>query len=338
MKYYLYSDRIAIRPIYKTDIDSIYAYRSLEEVARYQYWMPFSKEQTIKFADQNRGMDLDVKDKWIGLAVVYRKTGLLIGDCSIRIKGGIAEIGCNISPEYQHKGLAKETISLLIDYSFQQADIEEVFGITDRENAASVKLMESLGMLRDPDFQEEIMCKGVLSIEHKYAIKKGMSDLIIRKPLSTDTQKICDIYNHYVANTAITFEVEPVTLSEMERRIKGIVNNGFPYFIGEVGNKVIGYYYINTWNKRKAYDSTAEITIYLDKDEKGKGYGSILFLHLLKHLDKNKYHVLLAGITIPNEGSIRLHEKFGFKKVSHMKEIGRKFDEWRDVGHWQLIL
>jgi phosphinothricin acetyltransferase len=75
----------------------------------------------------------------------------------------------------------------------------------------------------------------------------------------------------------------------------------------------------------------------LDKDERGKGYGTQLFEHLLNHIDKSKTHVLIAGICIPNEVSVNLHEKFGFKKISHMKEIGRKFDQWRDVGHWQLI-
>lgn len=338
MEHYLYSDRISIRPIYQTDTDSIYAYRSLEEVARYQYWAPFSKEQTTKFVNQNKKENLNTRGKWIGLAIIYRDNGLLIGDCAIRINDDTAEIGCNISPEYQHKGLAKETIRLLIDYCFRKAEVKEVFGITDRENKASVQLMESLGMVKDSGFQEEIMCKGLLSVEHRYSIKKKISDVTIRAAQPEDSQAICDIYNHYVMNTAVTFELESVDTSEMRQRIQNITENGFPYFVAEVENKIVGYYYLNTWKKRKAYNTTAEVTIYLDKDQQGKGYGSALFDHLFSHLDRDRFHVLVGVICTPNEGSVRLHEKFGFHQVSQIKEVGQKFNQWWDIGDWQLIL
>jgi len=101
--------------------------------------------------------------------------------------------------------------------------------------------------------------------------------------------------------------------------------------------KLIGFYHTQHWNSRCACTTTIEESIFLDKDEIGKGYGAQLLEHLLQHIDKNTIHVLIASISIPNESSVRLHEKFGFKQISHMKEVGHKFDQWRDVGHWQLI-
>jgi phosphinothricin acetyltransferase len=135
----------------------------------------------------------------------------------------------------------------------------------------------------------------------------------------------------------ITFETAPVSEAEMRRRIDEILRTGYAFYVGEVNGKMIGYCYTHRWHSRCAYDTTAEDSIYLDRDETGKGYGTQLFAHLLNHIDTGKIHVLIAGICIPNDDSVSLHEKFGFKQVSDMKEVGRKFDKWLDVGHWQLI-
>jgi len=159
----------------------------------------------------------------------------------------------------------------------------------------------------------------------------------IRKATLDDACVICNIYNYYVENTAVTFETVPISEIEMRKRMEEVIDGGFAFYVAEINNKIVGYYYTHRWNNRCAYATTVEESIYLDKSEIGKGYGTQLFEHLLRHIDKSKTHVLIAGICIPNESSVRLHEKFGFKQISHMKEIGRKFDQWRDVGHWQLV-
>ena len=159
----------------------------------------------------------------------------------------------------------------------------------------------------------------------------------IRKVTFDDAGMICNIYNYYIENTAVTFETVPILEIEMRGRIEEVVNTGYDFYVGEINGKIIGYYYTHRWKDRCAYALTVEESIYLDKNETYKGYGTQLFVHLLYNIDKSKTHVLIAGICIPNEGSVRLHEKFGFKQISHMKEIGRKFNQWRDVGHWQLI-
>lgn len=182
------------------------------------------------------------------------------------------------------------------------------------------------------------MLANILNIVRNFANNIQDINMDIRKATLDDACAICNIYNYYIENTAITFETTPLSESGMKQRIKDVIDSGYSFYVGEAGGKIIGYYYTHRWNNRCAYATTVEDSIYLDKDETGKGYGSQLFEHLLAHIDKNITHVLIAGICIPNEASVRLHEKFGFKQISHMKEIGRKFGQWRDVGHWQLII
>ena len=159
----------------------------------------------------------------------------------------------------------------------------------------------------------------------------------IRKAILDDAGIICNIYNYYIKNTTATFETEPILEIEMRKRMEDVFDTGFAFFVGEINGKIIGYYYTHRWNNRAAYATTVEESIYLDKYETGKGYGSQLFEHMLNNIDKSKIHVLIGGICIPNESSVKLHEKFGFKQISHMKEIGWKYGQWRDVGHWQII-
>ena len=160
----------------------------------------------------------------------------------------------------------------------------------------------------------------------------------IRKATPEDAGRICEIYNYYVVNTAVTFETSPVSTEEMRGRISDIIKSGEAYFVAEDCSKIMGYYYIHKWNGRCAYATTKEVTVYLDATEQRKGIGTALYQHMIDNLDKQNIHALLAGICIPNDASVKLHEKFGFRQVSHMKEVGRKFDKWQDVGHWELLL
>ncbi len=169
----LSSDRILLRSFQETDTDAIFAYRSLEDIAKYQYWKPYNREDTLNFIKNNLNSDLNSKGKWVGLAIIYKSDQRLIGDCSFRINKNDAEIGCNISPKYQKFGYAKEALNLLIDYCFKNIAIDEIFGITDSENTASIKLMQSMQMEKSDKFEEQIVCKGYISIEHKYFIKRS---------------------------------------------------------------------------------------------------------------------------------------------------------------------
>jgi phosphinothricin acetyltransferase len=157
---------------------------------------------------------------------------------------------------------------------------------------------------------------------------------MIRPARPEDALAICLIYNHYVTNTVVTFEEEPVTPAGMERRIQ-TVTAAYPWIVHEEAGEILGYAYANLFRERAAYRYTAELSIYLQDGRQGEGIGSALFGRLLSLLAETDTHALLSAITLPNERSVALHEKFGFRQAALFKEVGRKHGRWLDVGYWE---
>ncbi|MDR1948444.1 MAG: GNAT family N-acetyltransferase [Spirochaetaceae bacterium] len=160
---------------------------------------------------------------------------------------------------------------------------------------------------------------------------------MIRRVTRDDAAAICGIYNHYIEDTVISFEEEPLTPDAMAGRI-GEITAKYPWFVREEGGVVAGYTYANKWKDRYAYRFAAEVSIYLQKGYEGRGFGSELLARLLEELRKTDLRAVVSGITIPNDRSIALHEKFGFKKIAQFNEIGYKLNRWLDVGYWELLL
>jgi phosphinothricin acetyltransferase len=160
---------------------------------------------------------------------------------------------------------------------------------------------------------------------------------MLRAVTPRDAAAIAGIYNYYVKNTVITFEEQPVSIGEMEERIRTITLQ-YPYFVLEENNEIQGYAYINKYRERSAYRYTAELTIYLKNGLEGKGKGSLLMAGVLEEARKRGIHSVLSVVTLPNERSAAIHEKFGFAQVACLKEAGFKCEKWLDVGFWELIL
>jgi phosphinothricin acetyltransferase len=160
---------------------------------------------------------------------------------------------------------------------------------------------------------------------------------MIRSVREADIPQIIRIYNYYVKHTIITFEEDEIEASEMGNRVKEI-SQKYPWFVYEEGGKVIGYAYANLWRLRSAYQFSAEATVYLDVDQTGKGIGSELYEALISALKNMEIHSLIGGISLPNQASVALHEKFGFVKCAQFREVGRKFDSWIDVGYWEKLM
>jgi L-amino acid N-acyltransferase YncA len=160
---------------------------------------------------------------------------------------------------------------------------------------------------------------------------------MIRSADPADADAIARIYNHYILHTMISFEEEPVSGPDMQVRMAE-VQQKFPWLVYEEGGAIAGYAYATPWKNRGAYRHAAETTIYVDKAKLGKGIGARLYEPLLQTLRGRDLHVVMAGIALPNDGSVAIHERFGFVKVGQYREIGRKFDRWVDVGYWQLML
>lgn len=157
---------------------------------------------------------------------------------------------------------------------------------------------------------------------------------MIRPATSQDAQAILDIYSHYVYNSHSTFELIPPSLTYMEDKIR---NAQHPWLVYEEQGQVIGYAYAIHWKMREAYKRTCETSVYLHHEAGGKGIGAKLYQALMDILKEQGYHAIIGGISLPNDASVRLHEKLGFKKIAEFKEVGYKFDRWIDVGYWELI-
>ena len=160
---------------------------------------------------------------------------------------------------------------------------------------------------------------------------------MIRNISQDDARVICDIYNYYILNSISTFELEPVSPEEIRNRIYRITQK-YPWLVYEEDSEVIGYAYADEWKTRKDYKYSVESTIYLKDGYSGKGIGSTLYKFLLNEIKKTGIHAVIGGISLPNEASIALHEKLGFKEIACFKEVGYKFDKWIDVGYWELII
>ena len=161
--------------------------------------------------------------------------------------------------------------------------------------------------------------------------------MMIRPVNADDARDICGIYNYFVENTAVSFEEQPLSVPEMENRIRTI-SAAYPWFVQDEGGVVLGYAYTNRFRDRAAYRYTAELSIYVKSGHEGKGIGGKLLVRLLEAVKESSVHVLVSAITVPNERSVGLHEKFGFVKVARFNEIRYKLGEWRDVGYWELVL
>ncbi|HEX7081633.1 MAG TPA: arsinothricin resistance N-acetyltransferase ArsN1 family B [Gammaproteobacteria bacterium] len=166
-----------------------------------------------------------------------------------------------------------------------------------------------------------------------------MSDRIapFRPATPDDAPQICAIYNHYVVSTVVTFEEEPVAAADMAARISR-VSETFPWLVAERDGSIEGYAYASQWHTRCAYRLSVESTIYLRPDCGGRGLGSALYRALIDELRSRGLHCVIGGIALPNPASVRLHEKLGFEKVAHFREVGFKLGRWIDVGYWKLIL
>lgn len=161
--------------------------------------------------------------------------------------------------------------------------------------------------------------------------------MIIRPATIHDAAAICDIYNYYVLNTTISFEENSVSIEEMQNRIAQHKPE-LPWLVCVDEEQVLAYAYATPWRVRSAYRFSVETTVYVARQQVGKGLGKLLYRTLLDQLRDLQLHSAIAGIALPNKGSVALHESIGFRKVAEFEEVGMKFDEWVNVGYWQFLL
>jgi phosphinothricin acetyltransferase len=160
---------------------------------------------------------------------------------------------------------------------------------------------------------------------------------MIRDFKFSDLTQVVTILNYYVKNDTCIFQMEPYTFIEIENKFNSILSI-YPIFVDERDGKVVGFAYGSRWRDKPAYALSVETTIYIHPDYKYAGIGEPLYQKLINTLAEMKFHLLVAGMTMPNVASQRLHEKLGFEYVGSFKDAGMKFGQWHDVGFWQKIV
>lgn len=157
----------------------------------------------------------------------------------------------------------------------------------------------------------------------------------IRTATVSDAKAMLEIYQPYILETPITFEMEVPSHLDFQTRVTETLEK-FPWLVYEVKDQIVGYAYANSFRSRLAYMWSVESTVYVRTGFHGKGIGRDLYKNLLQILKAQGAVNVIGGITLPNEASVKLHEHFGFVNVAVIKDAGFKMDKWWDVGYWQL--
>ena len=161
---------------------------------------------------------------------------------------------------------------------------------------------------------------------------------MIRKAKKEDMVAISEIYNHYVETSIATFDTKPSPPQKFILKYANILEHNLPWLVAEHFGEVVGYCYATPWKERPAYQYSVEISVYVAPQAARQGWASKLYHELFEQLSDTSIHAVMAGISLPNDASVRLHEGFGMSKVAHFEQVGFKFSEWVDVGYWQKIL
>ncbi len=164
-----------------------------------------------------------------------------------------------------------------------------------------------------------------------------MDEPLIRDALPTDAENLLNIYRPFIEDTAVSFETTIPSTTEFEDRVIDTLLK-FPWLVYEIGGRIAGYAYAGPHRSRCAYNWSVEATVYIDVKFRRQGIGTALYTELFELLIKQGAVNVFAGITLPNPGSIGLHESLGFSQIGVYKNIGYKHAKWWDVGWWQLSL
>jgi phosphinothricin acetyltransferase len=160
-----------------------------------------------------------------------------------------------------------------------------------------------------------------------------MSGIQVREAIETDVPRLTEIYNHYIVNTPVTFDIEPYTVERRKAWFEQFSSTGrYRLLVAEEKRGVIAYAGTTRFRPKPAYDTTVETTIYCAPESVGRGLGTLLYSALFEAISDEDIHRIVGGYTLPNRGSEALHERFGFAPIGIFREIGRKLGRYWDVA------
>ncbi|WP_246562015.1 GNAT family N-acetyltransferase [Streptomyces roseirectus] len=167
------------------------------------------------------------------------------------------------------------------------------------------------------------------------------ADVQVRPGVEGDLDALTELYNHYVRETAITFDTRVFTAEERRPWLLSHPEDG-PYRLmvatATDSRRILGYATSSPYRPKAAYSTSVEVTVYVAPDAGGRGVGTLLYTALFEALAGEDLHRAYAGIAQPNEASTRLHERFGFQHVGTYREVGRKFGRYWDVAWYEKAL
>ena len=158
-----------------------------------------------------------------------------------------------------------------------------------------------------------------------------------RSATAADAPAILDIYAPVVRDTAISFELEPPSVAEMQHRITAYSAYA-PWLVYAQPGMVLGYAYAGKHRDRPAYQWSVEVSVYVHPAYQRQGIGQLLYRELFHRLRQQGFYNAYAGITLPNAASVRLHEAVGMQPLAVYHNIGFKLGRWHDVGWWHILL
>lgn len=166
-----------------------------------------------------------------------------------------------------------------------------------------------------------------------------MSELVIRPITQDDVVSCLDIYNYEVVNGVATLDLEPRTLPEWQEWFDAHQTVEHCIFVGLMDDVVVGYASLSPYRTKDAFKSTVELSIYIHQDHRGKGVASKLMAHILEHAKENDtLHTVVSVITAGNEGSTKLHSRFGFTYCGLTPEVGFKHGKYQDTETYALLV
>ncbi|HEY2761418.1 MAG TPA: GNAT family N-acetyltransferase [Pirellulales bacterium] len=264
-----------------------------------------------------------------------------------------AEIGYWLGESSWGRGIATAAVRAFTSYGFKHFDLQRIFAGVFAWNPASMRVLAKAGYWREGVMQHEVFKDGQIVDRVIYGITREAflaeqtvrerasgpmaADVLIRTAQERDLEAINDIYNEAVLTTTATFDTQPKTLAE---RAEWFVHHGerHPVLVAESNGKIVGWASLSEYSPRKAYDHTAESSVYVKSEFRGQRIGRALQDALIVESRRLKFYTLIARVTAESAASMRLHESCGFRHVGCLKEVGRKFGRILDVHFLQLIL
>lgn len=281
----------------------------------------------------------------------------LAGGIGLTMQGDVftrtAEIGYWLGENFWGRGIATDAVRAFTKYGFQNFNLQRVFAGVFAWNPASMRVLQKAGFLQEGTMRYEVYKDGqavdrviygvtraqfeALELRRNQKAVRTNAHLSIRQAITSDLDAVNEIYNEAVLTTTATFDTEPKTAAE---RLEWFQHHGqrHPVLVAVVGGKAVGWSSLTEYSPRRAYDHTAETSVYVKSEFRGQGIGRALQEAIIDEARRLKFHTLIARVTAESSESMRLHESCGFERVGTLREVGCKFGRILDVHFLQMML